>query len=119
MWTTVTPLRSVAAGIVGATLFLGGLIYAFTSQSELERSSTISTTCLNRENFAIGGLDCTTGTRGEISAQALGSRVVIGTGLMVAGSVVLGAGIVTGRQRYRHAPTAPTGTNAYPPGVSR
>ncbi|UGT55939.1 hypothetical protein [Nocardia asteroides] len=101
-----TPLRCVAAWILGSTLMLGGLIYAFTSQSELEKSSVTTMTCLNRENMAIGGLDCTTGARDEVSTQALASRVAIGIGVMVSGAVVLGAGIVSGRQQLRHTPLA-------------
>ncbi|MEV0332986.1 hypothetical protein [Nocardia sp. NPDC050717] len=101
MWTSATSRGAVAAALLGLVLFVGGIIYALVNQSELEARSTTATTCLERQNLAIGGLECTTGPKDDLSTQAYGSRVLIGTGFMVSGAVLLGAGVVAGKRRYQ------------------
>jgi ABC-type cobalamin transport system permease subunit len=108
MWTTSRNALGLLVGILGFLLFAGGVIYGFVALTQLSEQRETTTGC------RISGTEtiCTRQAEGRPNrlVEAKQARVILASGLMVSGAVLLGAGVVAGRPQSVYSPVqSPSG----------
>ncbi|GAB10275.1 hypothetical protein GOARA_056_00220 [Gordonia araii NBRC 100433] len=105
MWTKSASVVGLLAAIFGFLLFAGGTIYGYVALTQLSEQRSVTTTCkVDPTSTGVQICETEAGGRPDRLVEAKQSRVILATGLMVSGAVLLGAGLVSGRQQYRYAP---------------
>ncbi|PIB74566.1 hypothetical protein CQY22_012780 [Mycolicibacterium brumae] len=108
---------SVLAALAGTFLFFGGLIYGYVALNHLAEHDSLRWECTVRTGTQTQDCELEASGSPRLLIEAKQGRVVLAAGLMVSGAVLLGAGILGGRQQFHYS--APTGYTppaaGYPP----